>query len=377
MNDGTGRGVLERVAPGTLSRHPASRRHASWDVLRSGFVLLVVLYHTTFVAPIVHPELAPRPVSFSHQVGASLLLVVSAYFACATVRRHPTGRYWWGRIARLVPAFLAAVVLTWTITRYFSPAEWPTPSSRDLVANLLLLGNWKPHDFPFLDGSYWTLPLQLMAFTAAAVLWRSRWGHGRKLRAVLWVAVVAPLLLWPLRMAGPPEPYRMIVDGLGFHRLHLFVAGAAIWLWTNRRLGPGHFAALLTTCLFGHAVHTAGIGPDGCSEDWTATIGVSIGIGLVCLAACVPDWDRWIPASLRPVVQWVAGISYGLYLVHQAIGFLIMRQLQDLGVGPIEQSAAMLAAGLLLGWLLTVLIERPGHRALMALYDRRLAGARS
>jgi hypothetical protein len=54
-------------------------------------VLLVVIYHSTFVAPIVHPELAPRPFSFSHQVGASLLLVVSAYFAAATVRRHPTG----------------------------------------------------------------------------------------------------------------------------------------------------------------------------------------------------------------------------------------------------------------------------------------------
>lgn len=73
-------------------------------------------------------------------------------------------------------------------------------------------------------------------------------------------------------------------------------------------------------------------------------------MALICLADRVPEWDRWIPASLHRAVQWVAGISYGLYLVHQAIGFLIMRQLQDLGAGPVEQSAAMLAAGLLLGW---------------------------
>ncbi|HXT46099.1 MAG TPA: acyltransferase family protein [Pseudonocardiaceae bacterium] len=97
-------------------------------------------------------------------------------------------------------------------------------------------------------------------------------------------------------------------------------------------------------------MHTAVVGPDGWFEDWRAIIGVSVGMALICLADRVPEWDRWIPASLHRAVQWVAGISYGLYLVHQAIGFLIMRQLQDLGAGPVEQSAAMLAAGLLLGW---------------------------
>ena len=376
VNDGMSTGVLECVQPGaTLPRRTASRRHVSWDVLRSGFVLLVVLYHTTFVAPIVHPELAPRPFSFPHQVGASLLLVISAYFAAATVRRHATGRYWWGRIARLVPAFLAAVVLTWAITRYLSPAEWYLPTLRDLVGNLLLLGNWRPQDFPFLDGSYWTLPLQLMAFTAAALLWRSRWGHGRRLHAVLWAAVLVPLMLWPVRAVGAPEPYRMVVDGLGFHRLHLFVAGVAIWLWANGRLRQPHFAALLTTCLFGHVMHTVTVRPEGWSQDWQATIGVSGGIALICLAARVPDWDRWIPGSLHTAVHWLAGISYGLYLVHQTIGFVIMRHLQDLGAGPVEQSAAMLAGGVLLGWLLTRLIERPAHRTLMAFYDRRLVKA--
>ncbi|HJT02390.1 MAG TPA: acyltransferase, partial [Pseudonocardiaceae bacterium] len=104
---------------------------------------------------------------------------------------------------------------------------------------------------------------------------------------------------------------------------------------------------------------------------------MSAGLALICLAARIPDWDRWVPASLHRAVQWVAGISYGVYLVHQAIGFVIMRQLQDLGAGPVEQSAAMLAAGLLLGYLLTRLIERPAHNALLALYDRRLAPGQS
>lgn len=358
-----------RAKPG-VARVPR-RREVSWDLLRSGFVLLVVTYHATFVAPAIHPELAPRLFSFSHQVGASLLLVVSAYFAAATVRRHPTGRYWWGRIARLVPAFLAAVVLAWATTRYLAPADWYTPGARDLVGNLLLLGNWKPQEFPLLDGSYWTLPLQLMAFTAAALLWRSRWGHGLHLRVVLWVAVLLPLVLWPVRAAGPPETYRMVVDGFGFHRVHLFVAGVAIWLWANGRLTRTHFLALITTCLLGHIAHTLAAGPDGWSEDWTATIGILLGVAVICLAARAPDWDYWIPDPLRTAAQWLAGISYGLYLSHQSIGYVVMRRLHDLGASPLEQTAAMFATGLLLGWLLTRVIEQPAHRTLMNFYDHR------
>lgn len=148
-----------------------------------------------------------------------------------------------------------------------------------------MLGHWKPQEFPFLDGSYWTLPLQLMGFTAAALLRRSRWGHGGGLRVVLWVTVLLPLALWPVRSAGPPEAYRLVVDG---------------------------------------------------------------------------------------ALRWLASISYGLYLVHQTIGYVLMRRLHDLGASPLEQCAAMLAAGLLLGWLLTVLIEQPAHRALMSSYDHRL-----
>ncbi len=373
MNDDGGIVSPERSDLGaTGSRHAPSRRQVSWDLLRSGFVLLVVAYHATYVAQVVHPELAPRPFSFPHQVGASLLLVVSAYFASATVGRYPTGRYWWGRVARLVPAFLAAVVLAWAVVRYLAPTEWYTPGKRDLVGNLLLLGHWKPQEFPFLDGSYWTLPLQLMGFTAAALLWRSRWGHGWGLRVVLWATVLLPLALWPVRAAGPPEAYRLVVDGFGFHRVHLFVAGVAIWLWANGRLTRTHFLALIATCLLGHVVHSLVLGPNGWSEDWDATIGVLCGVAVICLAARGPDWDRWIPGSLRTALRWLAGISYGLYLVHQTIGYVLMRRLHDLGASPLEQCAAMLAAGLLLGWLLTVLIEQPAHRALMSFYDHRL-----
>jgi peptidoglycan/LPS O-acetylase OafA/YrhL len=349
------------------------RRHVSWDLLRCGFVLLVILYHTTYVAPIVHPELAPRAFAFSHQIGASLLLIISAYFACATLQRSSVLRYWWSRMARLLPAFVASVFFTWTLMRCLAPSEWYIPDKRDLVGNLLLLGNWKPAAFPYLDGSYWTLPLQLMGFTTAALLWRSRWGHGTRLRVVLWTAVLLPLFQWPLRRSEPPETYRMLIDGFGFHRLHLFIAGVAVWMWANSRLRTWHFLILISTCVAAHLVHSIVFAPDGWHQDWAGAIGVCCGILLICLAARVPDWDSWVPTSLRIPLQWLAGISYGVYLSHQTLGYLLMRRMHDLGAGPFVQSAVMITAALLLGWLLTRFIERPTHRGLMNLYDHTIA----
>lgn len=342
-------------------------------MLRAGFVMLVVLYHATYLGPVLYPELIPRRFVFPHQIGASLLLVVSAYFACATLGRNSPRRYWWGRVARLVPAFVVVVPVSWMLLRYMSPEEWWTPDEADLVTNWLMLGNWEPSRFPFLDGSYWTLPLQLMAFTAAAALSATSWGRGRPLRIVMWTAVLVPLAQWPYRVFGPPEPYRMLVDGFGFHRLHLFVAGIAIWLWAGRRMSGPHAAALLAVCALAQFVHTTVLTPTGLDEDQVSTIGVCAGIALVAVVARLPRWGRLAPAPVAAAGRWLAGISYGVYLVHQTVGYVVMRRLQDLGIGPTLQSAAMIVTAVVLGWALTKSVERPAHQALLRAYDHLAA----
>ncbi|MEJ2863365.1 acyltransferase family protein [Actinomycetospora flava] len=343
-------------------------RRFSWDLIRVACVLMVVLYHSTQVVPDNYPDLVDRRFVFPHQIGASLLLVVSAYFVCASLRRHGVARWWVGRLARLLPGFVAATLLAYVAADVLTPGG-PEPTLRDLAANLLMLWNWD-RTWGYLDGSYWTIPLQLLAFTAAALLWRRRWGSGVRLRVVLWVAALLPMAQLPLKAIAPPV-YGVLVDGLGFHRMHLFVAGVAIFLCARWRLGVPHAAALLGTCTAAQFVH-GGIDASGALiGDRIAVAGVGVGMAAMLLAASGPDWDWLVPSAVRPVVTWLAGISYGVFLVHQTLGMVLMRRLQMIGVGPTLQTVAMLLQAVLVGWLLTRLVERPAHRQLMAAFDRR------
>lgn len=346
-------------------------RKISWDVVRSTCVIMVMLYHATFLSVIVHPELRPRVFSFPYQVGASLLLVISAYFACKTIGRGSLLRYWWGRIARLLPPFLGAVVVIYLATILFAPLRgWFIPTFGDLMANLLMLWNWKPAQFWFIDGSHWTVPLQLLGFSVAAVLFKSRWGHGTRMVAVLWTAVLLPLAQWPLRLFAAPEWYRTIVDGIGMHRWHLFVAGVAIWMWSTRRLTGTHFAFLLGTCMVAQFLHNYTRLPEGLVADWGSGVAVCVGMLVLAVTAFGPDWDRVIPRAMFRPIQWFAGNSYGIFLMHQTMGYLVMRRLQDIGAVPSLQVVAMLLNGVLLGWALTRLVERPSYKFLMETFDR-------
>ncbi|CAM04604.1 peptidoglycan/LPS O-acetylase OafA/YrhL [Saccharopolyspora erythraea NRRL 2338] len=351
-----------------------SKRKISWDVVRAGCVMLVMLYHATFLGVFLHPELESRELVFPYQVGASLLLLISGYFACVTIGRGPVLRYWWGRVARLLPPFLAAVVLIYAVMRLFPVDGWFDPGWGDLLANLLMLWNWHPQDHPFIDGSHWTVPLQLMGFTAAALLYRSSWGRGPRLRVVLWAAVLLPVAQWPLRVSNPPELYRMLVDGIGAHRWHLLVAGVVIWLWSTRRIGTPHFCALLASCMVAQALHNYSETPEGLVADWGSTVAVCAGMVVVAATAYGPDWNRVVPDWVGRRVQWFAGISYGVFLTHQTIGYIVSRKLQDAGAGPTAQTAAMVGTGVVVGWLLTRVVERPAHRFLMGTYDRLRPG---
>jgi peptidoglycan/LPS O-acetylase OafA/YrhL len=336
----------------TAAAPAAGSRRLSWDVLRVLAVFAVVLEHATDAGRNAHPELGHAGLTLSVQVGASVLVIMSAYFACLSLGRGRPWSFLRNRFARLLPAYLVAVVLVYVVMRLFAPRTWSPPRPVDVLLDLALLQNWTGGAH-YVDFSFWTLPLQLTGFVAAAVLVALGRVRGWPLRVLLWALPVVPVVL---RMCLRGRPwFDMIFDGLVLHRAQLFAVGVALFLWSAGRLRGGHLTALLLVCLVAQGIQT---------EDLPSTLALAGAVLLLVAAAGGPDWSGPLISPVVRPVRWLAGISFGMYLVNQQIGFVLMYQVFRLGGGWLPQVLAMVAGSVLLGWLLTITVERPAHRAL-------------
>ena len=333
----------------------STSRRLSWDVVRVLAVLAVVFCHTTYQGPVLHPELGAPLGRYPFQVGASVLLVISAYFICVTIRKASTSQWLWRRVCRVLPPYLAAVLVTYTLLIAFGPDNWNLPTQHDLWGNLTLASTFDP-TVRLLDGSYWTLPLQLMAFAAAALLWPRGVGSGRRITGLLWIMTVAPVVVqWHDRILHSPFWVQQAWNGLGLHRLQLFAIGIAIWLWSQHRIGVLHLGSLLVATVFAQHAHTA---------DLPSSLGIGVLLVFVALAARGPDWNLFAP--IRRPIQFLARISFGIYLLNQEVGYLISYHLMTLGAGRIVQIAGAVAGVIVLAWLLTTYVEQPVYRVLTA-----------
>ena len=62
---------------------------------------------------------------------------------------------------------------------------------------------------------------------------------------------------------------------------------------------------------------------------------------------------------VRPPLLWLGGISYALYLIHQNIGYIIIRHFYAEGWQPALGVAVAVLVSLLLASLMAVWVERP------------------
>lgn len=349
-------------APAHLTNPPrtATVRQVSWDLLRVLAVTAVLLQHATNLGPNDHPELAGMPFRFGIQVGANSLLVISAYFMARTLSRGKSGRFVWHKLARLIPAYWLAATVTYLLRTLVAPQGWSGGLDwHDYLANLFLLQARIP-DADFIDISYWTLQLQMTAFLVAAVLaacWK--WSY-RDLRVLCWVLVLTPLPLSWLREHSHSLDWWF--GTLQLNRTHLFAVGLAIWLWSRRRISPVQFGLLLAAAGFAQEWH---LGEPG------GAAALAVMVGLMALAARRPVWDVPVLRSLGRPLAWLAGVSFGVYLVNYQVGSLISLGLKRIGIDSWARLALVLAALVLLGWLLTRLVEKPVYRLLTTSRRRR------
>lgn len=351
------------VAGGT-GRRPRLR---ALDGLRLVAALMVVAFHWTGVnrMPEVWDgtprQLMPELHRFTAYgfLGVELFFLISGFVICMSCWGKTPRQYFNSRVVRLLPAYWVAIILTALVVNYAATARnRPHLSKTDVLSNLTMLQ--LPLGVTEVDPVYWTLWVELRFYLLFAVVVALGVTYRRVLAFCgIWmilsvVADKADNAL--LKMFVMPEYAPYFIAGIAMFLIYRFGTN---WLL----LGVVGFSWLV-------AQHQL-LGTKGSYEygvmhslSWNVMAGFSLLAFGVVLAVAMGAFDR---------IQWkwltVAGaLTYPVYLLHQEIGFALIRWARNHGMGVGATLLAVLACVLLLSWI----VHRYAERPLSALMQRML-----
>jgi len=302
------------------------------DILRGLAAVSVLAFHftTRFGAIFGHPTPLWLLVPWGER-GVDVFFVISGFAIQLSLESTNKAKdFLVSRALRLYPTFWAAVALTFTVVGVFGlPARVTSPF--EALVNLTMI----PESLGArtVDFVYWTLERELR-FYGLMLLFLALGLRRYTVHALL--VIVAVLAVDSTSHAIP----HFVSDLLNAGYAHLFACGAV--LASFRHVPSWKTAGLLALCL-------------GASSPITA---VSHAAGASAVALVWLATRPFVDLRARPLL-FLGKISYPLYLVHQYIGYVVMRALYARGAPPSVAIASACAIALANATALHFLVEKP------------------
>jgi peptidoglycan/LPS O-acetylase OafA/YrhL len=325
-----------------------SRRIEGLDGLRGIAAISVLLFHYTVVYGQLIGPIGPLPfVATYGRHGVDLFFIISGFVILMTVEHSRSlADFIVSRFARLFPAFWAAVSMTSCalIISPLLPTFW-SPGPGAIAANLTMMPVlFHAH---LIDGAYWSLFYELMFYVGMGVICWLRVPHRIEPICLFWIAIFA-VVRWLEPELGWRTRQILLV-----HYGHLFIIGICIYrIWVGR-------SSALTYVVLALACSMSLFGPG--PESGSVSAGLYFLITVACAGAVwLASADKLFLLRTRSLL-FLGRISYPVYLLHQILGFEVIRL--ALGEGLSAATALSLATGvtILLATAVNILIERPAR----------------
>lgn len=342
--------IVALVSPQT----PSSSRVVELDALRGLAALAVVAFHYTTHYGNEVGHIGSMPVSFDFgNYGVELFFLISGFVIFMTLERTRTAMdFVVSRFSRLFPAYWTAILLSSVVVYTIGMPSQRLPW-KDVAFDFTMIQEILGAEH--LDGSYWTLQvelffyLQMLFWFMLGQLGRIRWIMGGWLVLAVVFGLAKKLDMHVSYTVGELLIVRYIpffAIGILFHLL---------------RTQPGFWK--LDSALIGLSLIAIGL----------AYKPVLLVVGLVCTAIFVLFHLGWLRALRWAPFTFLGAISYSLYLLHQAIGFSVIWQMEKHGIAP--AAAALMAAAMVtvLATGLTWWVERPAMQAIRRWWKRHHA----
>ncbi|GIF41729.1 acyltransferase family protein [Actinoplanes xinjiangensis] len=353
--------VDDQVAITNTARPVPSRsvRLYALDALRLACALAVVGYHlgTSWRLDGVHPPgyflPGAAPVLIYGFLGVEVFFLISGFVISMSGWGRTVREFAASRAARLYPAFWAGVLITAVVVTVLPVTDGVpvsgVPSLGDVAINLTMLA--EPFRVPLVDTVYWTLWVELRFYLIIACLIAVGLMTGRGMRVLgtgwLITVVLAPAL---------PSTLMETVVMPGF--APYFIAGMTMFLLRRDRRDRWSWV-LLAGCWLVSLHHVElrvlDLRPGFAVPVWPATVLITLAYA-VLLAVALGVTDRLAWRRLGAA----GALTYPFYLLHQRIGYSLMRTVHDHTGWP----AWLLLTGTVIvllaaSWLVYRLVERP------------------
>lgn len=282
-------------------------------------------------------------------LGVQFFFLISGFVICMSSWGRSIGDFFRSRVARLYPAYWAAIVLV-TAAGLVLPVVAAPLRSDEILTNLTMLQ--QPMGVPRVLGVDWTLWVEVR-FYALFALFVVR-------RGVTYRRVVVFCCLWTLagvfaRVADNPLTDELVmrdhapyfIGGLALYLIHRF--GNSLLPW----------GIVVFSFLLGQRYSVTALwhpGPQGAFHRSPYVIQLIVLVAFVAVAAVALGW------TTRANWRWltVAGaLTYPFYLIHEHLGWFFIRVLyRGLGLDPWATFGTTVLSMLGIAWLLHRFVER-------------------
>jgi len=321
------------------------------DVLRGIAALAVALFHYTFRYQQIYGFATPPQLVFQHgSLGVEFFFGISGFVIFMTLEstRKPMD-FVISRVARLWPAYIAALIITFTVVHVAGLPGRETTLPQAL-ADLTLFQEFL--HVPDVDPVYWSLEVEIIFYCWMLAVYYVGMLH--RIRVLQWAALALHLICYLVEQNAHRSMPNLLSTLLIVRYLPFFVIGISAYNVRETHAKSRQDALLLIA---------------------------SVGVAAICLPA--PDaFAALLTASAlyavaRGALRWIAhepliflgSISYTFYLLHQNIGYVIIRTALHHGVSTELAIVGALLISVGLAALLSATVERPARKAIRALYS--------
>ena len=315
-----------------------NKRLYELDGLRGIAALIVVFYHYFYHYNHVygHTFSVPEWISAGYY-GVHLFFMISGFVIFWTLSRSKRPMdFVWSRFSRLYPVFWAAVTLTFLTVLIFG---LPGREVRTLhfLANLSMIHQYI--NVKHVDSVYWTLTLELAFYFWMLMLFTFDQLKNIEKWLILWVTTSIVFTYFKL---GSDIDHRIIKFFL-LDYVQFFSAGVCFFkIWESKQNQLTYFVLALT--IFSLFVH------------YTNETAILLGLYFILFFLAISGKFKLL--SVRPLV-FLGTISYSLYLIHQNIGYIIIRSFYNQDYSPYFGILAAILFSFLLATFLTFFVEKP------------------